>query len=107
MSDAGPPDDFRSAYLGRFNEFEVPIVLDILAEGGIRAFSKNNPSDSAHNQYGHQMFFSDVGVVLVDAARVDEARALVDEELPKYVESARETMSRMEEGDFDSEPNGN
>lgn len=93
--------DFLTAYLGKYNEFEAPVVIEILADAGIRAFAKNDLTEPEHSQYAP--FFSDAGVVLCDAARVDEARALVEEELPKHLASVREQMQRMELGEFDVE----
>ncbi len=90
-------DEVRTAYLGRFDEFEAQIVLELLEDAGIFAFSKHDPTDNDHVMYSNIME-SERGVVLVDATKVDEARAVISEELPKHLQSIRESMEALERG---------
>ena len=89
------PDETRTAYLGRFDEFEAQIVVELLEDAGIFAYTKVGPTDNEHVFYAPQME-SERGVVLVDATKAEEARRVVDEELPKHLESIRESMDAME-----------
>ena len=88
-------DEVRTAYLGRFDEFEAQIVLELLEDAGIFAFSKHDPTDNDHVMYSNIME-SERGVILVDAAKVNEARAVISEELPKHLQSIRESMEELE-----------
>ena len=90
-----PPEDVRTAYLGRFDEFEAQIVLELLEEAGIFAFTKHDPTENDHFQYSPLME-SERGVIQVDATKVEEARRVIKEELPKHLESIRESMDAME-----------
>ena len=92
------PDERRTAYLGKFDEFEAQIVVELLEDAGIFAYTKVGPTDNEHVFYAPQME-SERGVVLVDATKAEEARRVVDEELPKHLESIRESMDAMERGD--------
>jgi len=92
------PDEMRTAYLGRFDEFEAQIVVELLEDAGIFAYTKVGPTENEHVFYAPQME-SERGVVLVDATKAEEARRVVDEELPKHLESIRESMDAMEKGD--------
>ena len=91
-------DEVRTAYLGRFDEFEAQIVVELLEGAGIFAYTKVGPTDNEHVFYAPQME-SERGIVLVDATKVEEARRLVDEELPKHLESIRESMDALESGE--------
>ena len=92
------PEDTRTVYLGRFDEFEAQIVVELLEGAGIFAYTKVGPTDNEHVFYAPQME-SERGVVLVDATKADEARRLITEELPKHLESIRESMDAMEHGE--------
>jgi tRNA G26 N,N-dimethylase Trm1 len=91
-------DEVRTAYLGKFDEFEAQIVVELLEGAGIFAYTKVGPTDNEHVFYAPQME-SERGIVLVDATKVEEARRLVDEELPKHLESIRESMDALESGE--------
>jgi len=91
-------DEVRTAYLGKFDEFEGQIVVELLEGAGIFAYTKVGPTDNEHVFYAPQME-SERGIVLVDATKVEEARRLVDEELPKHLESIRESMDALESGE--------
>jgi len=88
-------DEIRTAYLGRFDEFEAQIVLELLEDAGIFAYSKHDPTENDHYMYSSIME-SERGVILVDATKVDEARTVIEEELPKHLESIRESMDALE-----------
>ena len=90
-------DDVRTAYLGKFDEFEAQIVLELLEDAGIFAVAKHNPTDNDYNVYS-PILESDRGVILVDSTKVDEARTVITEELPKHLESIRESMEALEQG---------
>jgi hypothetical protein len=92
------PDETRTTYLGRFDEFEAQIVLELLEEAGIFAFAKHDLTQNDNIQYS-KLMESERGVILVDAAKVEEARRVVSEELPKHLESIRESMDAMERGE--------
>jgi hypothetical protein len=86
--------EMRTAYLGRFAEFEVDIVIELLGDAGITAFTKHPPGEPDHRQYGPGVD-SDFGTVLVDATKLDEARKIINEELPKHLQSIQEEMDRL------------
>ena len=92
------PEDTRTTFLGRFDEFEAQLVLELLADAGIFAFSKHDPTENDHFMYSPLME-SERGVIQVDATKVDEARRLITEELPRHLESIRESMDALERGD--------
>lgn len=77
--------DDRTAYLGRFDPIVIPIILDLLADQGIRAMTKL-PHDQPPRG-GYNFFHVSTGAdeVLVDADRVDDARRIVNEQLPDIV----------------------
>jgi hypothetical protein len=74
-----------TAHLGSFDPLEAPLVIELLAEHGIVAFSKA-PLDQAEGQpYGPIFGDSGRGRLMVDAARLAEARRIVEEELPTRI----------------------
>ena len=89
-------DEVRTAYLGRFDEFEAQIVLELLEDAGIFAFNKHDPTDN-DNVFYSKIMESERGVILVDATKVDEARKVISEELPKHLQSIRESMEALEQ----------
>lgn len=91
-------DEVRTAYLGRFDEFEAQIVLELLEDAGIFAYTKHQPTDN-DNVFYSPIMESERGVILVDATKVDEARAVITEELPKHLQSIRESMDALERGE--------
>lgn len=91
-------DDIRTAYLGKFDEFEAQIVLELLEEAGIFAFAKHDPTQNDNVMYSRIME-SERGVILVDATKVGEARAVIDVELPRHLESIRKSMEKLESGE--------
>ncbi|MCA1831723.1 MAG: hypothetical protein ABR548_08845 [Actinomycetota bacterium] len=81
----------RTVHLGRFDPLEAPIVLDLLHEHGIFALS-NAAADQAEGSVTDDAAH---GRIFVDAAKLDEARRLIEEELPDRIEQ----MSRsLDEG---------
>ena len=91
-------DEVRTAYLGRFDEFEAQIVLELLDDAGIFAFAKHEQTAN-DNVFYSKLMESERGVILVDATKVDEARKVIDEELPKHLQSIRESMQALETGE--------
>ena len=89
-------DDAReTAHLGYFDPLEAPIVLDLLHEHGIFAFSKA-PLDQAEGMpYGTIFGDSGRGRIFVDATQLDEARRIIEQELPARID---ELQRALEEG---------
>jgi hypothetical protein len=73
-------------------------VLELLEEAGIFAIAKHKQTDNDYNAYA-PILESDRGVILVDSTKVDEARQVITEELPKHLESIRESMDALETGE--------
>ena len=96
-----PDDDVLTTYLGTFDEFEVELVLEILHDHGIHAYAKNDPTQNEHSQY--PAMFTDRGVLMVEAARADEAHAILDRELPQHLASIREAMAQLESAPDDDQ----
>lgn len=95
---AAPPDDpsFRSAYFDRYDEYQADLVVEILNGAGIRAFTKVRRTDPHFSEYGR--WTTDLGVVMVDAARIDEARQVVEAGLPEQLAAIAREMDSMEMG---------
>jgi len=85
--------------LGSFDPLEAPIVIDLLAEHGIFAFSKARLDEAESQPYGTIFGDSGRGRIFVDAARLDDARSVVRDELPMRI---AELQKALEEG-FSSE----
>lgn len=109
VADEPVEEGFRSAYLGRYDEYEADLVVDILQGAGVRAFPKIRRTDPYFSEYGRS-FATDLGVVMVDAARLDDARRIVAEELPRQLEAIALEMDAlamgMEEPDDAEEDDG-
>ena len=88
-------DDLRTVILGRYEDFEADIVVEILTDAGITAFHRHPPEESDHYVY-NKAVESDRGVIMVDASRAAEARSLVEQELPKHLESIEEAMNTLD-----------
>lgn len=91
--DLQPPEE--TAHLGAFDPFEAPIVLDLLHEHGIFAYSKGALDHAESQPYGQMFGDTGRGRIFVDASRMDEARALIATELPERV---AELQRALEEG---------
>lgn len=78
-------DAFRTAYLGRFDPLVIPIMLDMLADAGISATTKLPYDQPAESTYIAGGFSTGADIVLVDAAKLADARRLVDERLPQIL----------------------
>ena len=89
-------DDAReTTHLGLFDPLEAPIVLDLLHEHGIFAFSKA-PLDQAESMpYGHIFGDSGRGRIFVDTSQLDEARRIIEQQLPGRID---ELQRALEEG---------
>jgi hypothetical protein len=88
------PEETRTAYLGKFDAFEAQIVLELLEEAGIFAYTKHDLTENENVFYSPQME-SERGVILVDAAKLEEARRVVSEQLPEHLESIRQAMDKL------------
>jgi hypothetical protein len=93
-----------TAYLGTYDDFQQELVIEILTEHGIFATAKTPTTENEHSAY--PAVFSDRGVVLVDADRVDEAKRIINEELPAHLASIAEAMEALENApdEADEEP---
>lgn len=76
--------------LGRFDPLELPIILDVLREHGIFAMTKAPLEDAESSPY--PMFQGGREVLLVDQARADEARRLIDSEVRTLEDEMREGL---------------
>lgn len=65
--------------LGRFDVLELPIILDVLREHGIFALTKS-PLEKA-DAAPYPMLGGEREILLVDSARADEARRLIETEV--------------------------
>ena len=93
--------DVRTIVLGEFPDFESELVLAILEEHGIYAYPAQQLEEPSHSQYP-MPGMSSRGIILVDAARADEARRVIDEELPEHLASIKVAMDRMGSEDEDA-----
>jgi hypothetical protein len=78
-------DTLRTAWLGRFDPLVIPIILDMFEEAGIYATTKLPHDQPATSTYNLGSFSTGADMVLVDATRLDDARRLVDERLPRIL----------------------
>lgn len=86
-------DDTHTAFVGRFDPLEVPIIIEALTEHGIFATTKSALENDSGNIYP---FLDDGrGSLLVDRARLDDARRIIAEEVPKRIAELR---AGLEEG---------
>lgn len=90
-------DDFptETAHLGSFDPLEAPLVIELLAEHGIVAFSKTPLDQADAAPYGTIFGDSGRGRLFVDASRLAEARRIVDEQLPERI---ADMQRALEEG---------
>jgi hypothetical protein len=87
------PDD--TVHLGSFDPLEAPLVIELLAEHDIVAYSKS-PLDQAESTPYPQIFRdSGRGRLFVDATKLQEAKRIVEEELPERI---AEMQRALEEG---------
>lgn len=84
-----PGSDIETAYLGRFGEFEAPIILDVLREHGIFAMTRASASAGWRDPYGLP---SGHGEIMVDRLQLEEARRLVRDVVPVIVEEMRASL---------------
>ena len=89
----------ETATLGQFDPLEAPIVLDLMEENCIFAFSKTPLDQTESRPYGNVVGMTGRGQILVDASKLDEARRLIDEELPKIVEEMRKGLEETDVGE--------
>lgn len=96
--------DLRTAFLGRYDPYEADLVVEILTGEGIIAMTKINRTDPNFTQYGP--IATDQGVVMVDVSRIDDARTIVAEELPKQLEAIAQEMETLGSAMDDPGANG-
>jgi len=105
----GAERDIRTAFLGRYGTFEAELVLEILRDAGIFAHAKHEFEEPDHYVYG-PIADSERGLLMVDAARINEARTLIAARLPEHLASIEASMDAMERGEetegTDDEENG-
>lgn len=81
--DYGP----ETAFAGRFDPLEMPIILEILREHGIFAITKASLEDAEANAY--PLMGESRKILLVDRERLAEAKRIIDEEIPARLEEMR------------------
>jgi hypothetical protein len=96
--------DMITTYLGTYDEFEEELVIEILTDHGIYATPKHETTETEGTPY--PTILSDRGIILVDATRVDDAKRILDEELPAHLESIRQAMEQLENTPDDQEDEG-
>lgn len=95
------PLDVRTTVLGEFPDFECELVLTILDERGIYAYPAQPLKEPSHSQYP-MPGMSSHGIIMVDTTRADEARRLIDEELPVHLASIADAMDEIGSEDEDA-----
>jgi hypothetical protein len=86
-------DSTHTVFLGRFDPLEVPIVIEALTEHGIFATTKAALESDSSSIYP---FLDDGrGTLLVDRSRLDDARRIIAEEVPRRIAELR---AGLEEG---------
>ena len=90
MDEEGPPqvdDSIETTFVGHFDPLEVPIILEALAEHGIFAMTKSSLEDEGSTAY--PMLNDGRGSLLVDRARLDDAKRIIATEVPQRIEELR------------------
>lgn len=83
-ADLPPMDDTVTATrLGSFERLAAPMLLDLLAQKGIRAFEAPKPANPVTRGFDPMQT-----EVWVEAGRLDEARRVAEEELPAFLEES-------------------
>jgi hypothetical protein len=80
-------DSIETVFVGHFDPLEVPIILEALAEQGIFAMTKSSLDDEGSTAY--PMLNDGRGSLLVDRARFDDAKRIIDTEVPQRIEELR------------------
>jgi hypothetical protein len=94
---AGP----ETAFAGRYDPLEMPIILEVLRERGIFAVTKASLEETEPGAYP---FMSEGrGVLLVDRARLAEARRLIAEEVPARLAELRAGLAEEPEPPLDED----
>ncbi|MGH2727989.1 MAG: hypothetical protein ACRDKS_13540 [Actinomycetota bacterium] len=94
-------DSTHTAFVGRFDPLEVPIIIEALTEHGIFATTKAALENDSTNVYP---FLDDGrGTLLVDRARLDDARRIIAEEVPQRIAALRAGLEEGGEPDVDRE----
>ncbi len=92
IQDPGP----ATVSLGRFDALELPIILDVLHEHGIFAMTKS-PLDIAESS-PYPMFNGEREILLVESARADEARKIIETEVRAIETEMRDELATAGEG---------
>jgi hypothetical protein len=96
VQDPGP----TTVSLGRFDPLELPLILDVLQEHGIFAMTKS-PLDKPENA-PYAVFSGEREILLVEAARVDEARRIIETEVRAIESEMSENLAVEGEGIADN-----
>jgi hypothetical protein len=80
-------DSIETVFVGHFDPLEVPIILEALAEQDIFATTKSSLDDEGSTAY--PMLNDGRGSLLVDRARLDDAKRIIDTEVPQRIEELR------------------
>lgn len=100
MTNADAPLPAETAHLGYFDPLEAPIVIDLLHEHGIFAFSKAPLGEPEGQPYGGIFGDSSRGRIFVDASRLADAKRVIEENLPDRI---AEMQRALDEGFGDQE----
>lgn len=80
-------DSMETVFVGHFDPLEVPIILEALREQGIFAMTKAPLEEEGATAYP---FLNDGrGSLLVDRARLDDAKRIIATEVPQRIEELR------------------
>ena len=89
--DPGP----ETVYLGRYDPLKIPIILEVLAEHGIFALTKVAVDEAENEQY--PFLGEGRGIVLVDRAKVDRARSLIETEVGRRLTEMSTVLGELGE----------
>ena len=89
IQDPGPV----TVSLGRFDPLELPIILGVLQEHGIFAMTKS-PLESPESS-PYPMFGGEREILLVESARADEARRLIETEVRALEGEMRDELATV------------
>ena len=90
--------------LGRYDTLELPVILDALRERGIFAMTKSPLDKATTEQYA--MFDHGRNILLVDRARADEARRVIETEVRPTLREMGSTIDTGAGDDVDFEAEG-
>lgn len=100
--DAAQDPGTETVSLGRFDPLELPIILESLRARGIFAMTRS-PLEKAENEAYSEILGGSREVLLVDRARADEARRIIDSEVRAQVSEMRSELAGEADVDFEAQ----